>query len=201
MAKQRSAAVILVGGSGQRLGRNKSRFEVGGRPIIQRIIEAIRPLVAEIIGVGKAGGLPERLQVPIVGDEMAGCGPLGGIYTGLRRVNAPYCFVVACDMPFVHPGLVAYQLSLAPEADVVVPRLGEYVETLHAVYSQTCLPVIQEHLAAGNYKIANLFPRLRVRYVEGEQISRFGSVERLFFNVNTPQDLQEARRLAGEAVG
>ncbi len=198
MTKQQSAAVILLGGSGHRLGPDKGLIRIGGQPIIQRIIETIRPLVTEIIGVGEVAGLPEALQLPVVGDEVMGCGPLGGIYTGLRRVSAPYCFVVAWDMPFVHPGLVAHQLSLAPEADVVVPRRGEYVEPLHAVYAQTCLPLIEEHLAAGDYKVASIFARLRVKYVEADQINRFGTAEQLFFNVNNQEDLQEAQHLADE---
>ena len=196
--RQSTAAIILLGGEGQRFRPEKGLFEVDGQPIIQRIIEAIHPLVGQIIGVGAVAKLPEGLDLPIVSDEVAGCGPLGGIYTGLRRMSAPHCFVVAWDMPFVHPGLVTYQLSLADEAEAVVPRQGEQVEALHAVYAQSCLPIIEEHLTAGDYKVANLFSRLRVRYVEAEEIGRFGPAERLFFNVNTPQDWEEAQRLASE---
>jgi len=82
--------------------------------------------------------------------------------------------------------------------DLVVPRLGDMVEPLHAVYSRACLAPIECLLKQGNLSIRELFTLVRVRYVEAEEIDRFDPGHLSFFNINAKADLERARRLIKE---
>jgi molybdopterin-guanine dinucleotide biosynthesis protein A len=129
----------------------------------------------------------------LVGDLFPGKGSLGGIYSGLSSVNCDRCLVVACDMPFLNAGLLAYMASLAAEADVVIPRVRDNLEPLHAIYSAACLPHMKALLDRNNLKIIDFFPQVRVRYVEAAEIARWDPSMRSFMNINTPGDLEKAR--------
>jgi len=124
---------------------------------------------------------------------------LVGIYTGLTASDSFYNLVVACDMPFLNRGLLQYMIQIADSFDVVVPRLGNMVEPLHAVYSKNCLAPAESLLKQGNLSVYQLFPLVKVRYVEAEEIDRFDPQHLSFFNINTEADLETARKLAGEA--
>src|SRR5690606_34969376 len=117
---------------------------------------------------------------------------------GLTAARWPVAFVAACDMPFLDEGLVRYMVELARDYDAVVPRLDGRREPLHAVYGKGCLSHIGGLIAEGTYAVASLFSRVRTRYVEEEEVRRFGDPERLFFNCNTPEDMARARAWAQE---
>ena len=71
------------------------------------------------------------------------------------------------------------------------------LEPLHAIYSKDCLGPIEEFLARGGRKIIDFFPKVRVRYVEEDVVNRFDSQHFSFLNINTPADLERAKRLVG----
>ncbi|MDY6912522.1 MAG: molybdenum cofactor guanylyltransferase, partial [Chloroflexota bacterium] len=134
-------------------------------------------------------------QVKIARDQLRGKGPLVGIYSGLKASGDEYSMVVACDMPFLNIGLINYMIGLAPDFDIVIPRVGELVEPLHAVYSRNCLNIMEKMIGSGNLKISNLLEQTRVRYVEKEEIDRFDPEHLSFFNINTPDDVEKAEKI------
>jgi molybdopterin-guanine dinucleotide biosynthesis protein A len=87
-------------------------------------------------------------------------------------------------------------ILLSPGQDVVIPRVGGLTEPLHAIYSKQCLQPIERVLASGGRRIISFFPEVRVRYIEEREISLFDPQYLSFFNINTPGDLEKARRLA-----
>lgn len=195
----RVSGVILAGGESRRLGRNKALLRIGGQALIERVVEAIAPLTAEVIVVvaspEQAAALPLPAWVRVASDRYPGCGSLGGIYTGLATSSEPWILVVACDMPFLNPALLRRLIAARRGVDAVVPYLEGQPEPLHALYSKTCLVPIEGMLRAGQLKIAPLFEAVRVRYVAEETIDRIDPGRRSFFNINTPADLKEAQGL------
>jgi molybdopterin-guanine dinucleotide biosynthesis protein A len=101
-------------------------------------------------------------------------------------------------MPFLNQALLRYMLELRAGFDLVVPRLGELVEPLHAVYAKSCLAPMERLLEQGTMRINALFELVRVRYVEADEIDRFDPRHLSFFNVNTRADLEKAQQLAKE---
>ena len=197
------SCIVLAGGKGLRLGRNKALETINSTSLLQRVISQLSFLNSDIVVVTSAKQSFPRLtsqpRLRVVSDTYPGKGPLVGIYTGLTASDSFYNLVVACDMPFLNRGLLQYMTQVADNSDLVVPRLGNMVEPLHAVYSKNCLAPAESLLKQGNLSVYQLFPLVKVRYVEAEEIDRFDPQHLSFFNINTEADLETARKLAGEA--
>jgi len=196
----RVSGVILAGGESRRLGRNKALLRIGGRALIERVVEAIAPLTAEVIVVvaspEQAAALPLPPTARVVSDRYPGCGSLGGIFSGLAASREPWILAMACDMPFLNPALLRHLMTARRGVDAVVPYLEGQPQPLHALYRKTCLAPIEGMLRSGQLKIASLFTAVRVRYVDEATIDRIDPDHRSFFNINTPADLEEARGMA-----
>ena len=191
------SVVILAGGQSRRLGRDKSLLELGGEPLVQRVVTQLAPLSDDPIVVANE---PDRyatldLAVRFVADEVRGMGSLMGIYSGLSAALYTHALVVACDMPFLNVALLRYMISLAGGHDVVIPRLDQLLEPLHAIYSKTCLPSMARLLDKRERKIVSFFGAVQVRYVETDEIDQFDPEHLSFFNVNRPEDWQRVKRI------
>jgi molybdopterin-guanine dinucleotide biosynthesis protein A len=194
------SCIVLAGGKGLRLGRDKVQEIVGNSNLLQRVLSQLAPFNRDIIIVtASEKSLPQFTgyqRFRIVTDTYPGKGALGGIYTGLAISNSRYNLVVACDMPFLNRALLRYMIELSAGFDLVVPRLGELVEPLHAVYAKSCLAPIERMLGQGNLEVRALFELVNVRYVEAEEIDKFDPKHLSFFNINTEADLEKAQQLA-----
>ena len=193
------SAIILGGGRSSRLGEDKISLVIGGENLLIRTVSRLCRLEDDIILVLARGQsepeLPSTPGVRIVTDIFIGKGPLVGIYSGLKASSQDYSIVVACDMPFLSIDLLRYMTSLISNFDIVIPQIGRLVEPLHAVYSKNCLQQIEGMLKKDNLKIDELLDRVRVRYVEENEIDRFDPERLSFFNINTSVDLKRAVEL------
>ena len=193
------SGVIQAGGRSTRMGGEpKALLELGGKRIIERVVNAVASVLDDLLVVTNT---PERyafLGLPMVPDAYPDGGALGGIYTGLRAAGGDAAFTVACDMPFVHPAIVRMVVERAADGDVVIPRTGAQLETLHAVYGKACLGPMETCLRAGRLKIVGFFPHVRVVELDAAPMARHRVPEVAFMNVNTPDELARARALASE---
>ena len=194
--------IVLAGGKGLRLGQDKASEIIGNRSLLERVISRLNFFNSDILVVAapkqsfpQLGGYPE---LRVVTDVYPNKGPLGGVYTGLKASNSFYNLVVACDMPFLNQSLLRYMMRISAGFDLVVPRLGDLVEPLHAVYSKGCLAPAESLLEQGDLRVRQLFNLVRVRYIEAEEIDRFDPERLSFFNINNEADLERAKRLARE---
>lgn len=185
------SGVILIGGRSSRIGRDKAFLPVGGIPLFERVLHVLAKHLKMVILVGDR---PERFAkygLPVYPDLYAGSS-LGGLYTGLHESTTPYIFVTPCDLPYASAGLLQYLISLREGYDVVVPMTKGYPEPLFAVYSKECLNPMKDLLDAGNYRISDFYPRVRVRPVQGAELLPFGRSGSAFLNVNTPEEYEKA---------
>jgi molybdopterin-guanine dinucleotide biosynthesis protein A len=194
--------IVLAGGKGLRLGRDKALETVDGQSLLQRVVTRLDSFSSEIIIVtAKGKSLPQFWRNPsfrVVADAYPGRGALVGLATGLAASKARYNLAVACDMPFLNQALLRYMLGLKSGFDLVVPRVGEYVEPLHSVYARSCLAPMERLLEQGDMKVDALLGLVKVRYVEADEVERFDPRHLSFFNVNTDADLERAQQLAKE---
>jgi molybdenum cofactor guanylyltransferase len=189
--------VVLAGGRSTRMGTNKALLEFDGIRLIERLVRTIRPLFREIAIVANDPETYAYLGVPIWADRIPGKGSLGGIYTAVYHSTFPQTFCIACDMPFPNPTVIAYLRDLASGYDVVVPRTADGYQPLHAFYSQTCLPPMEAMIYADRLKIDRLFPAVRLRTVEENELRPMDPSLLCFVNVNTQEELAAAAQLAG----
>jgi molybdopterin-guanine dinucleotide biosynthesis protein A len=193
------ASIILTGGKNQRLGKNKALVTIGGKSLIERVIERLRPLTSQMIIVTsqEKADLPVTGEAEILVDLYPGKGPLVGIYTGLLAVRYSHSIVVAGDMPFLNTELLSYMVELSDDFDAVVPRLREeMMEPLHAIYSRSCLGKMKAYLEHNQFGVYQFLNTLHVRYVERPECQRLDPGLLSFFNINYQSDLDRANALA-----
>jgi molybdopterin-guanine dinucleotide biosynthesis protein A len=179
------------------MGRDKAFLSFGQGLLIERVIEVVQQVTADVILITNT---PERYQhfdLPMFSDAIAGAGSLGGIYTGLVSTRTPYSLCLACDMPFVKATFLRHLCDMAAEADVVIPRNAEDFQPLCAVYSQACREPIRHQIEAGRLKITSFFDQVHVRIIDGDLLTRYDPDDIMFFNANTPQEYEKARLMLG----
>lgn len=188
------SGIVLAGGQSQRLGRNKALIELGGQPLIARVLDKLSQLCDELIVSANEVELYADLPARVVPDVIPGRGALSGIHAGLTAMHNAWAVVVACDMPFLSLPLLRYMTVVAPGYDVVVPRVDRYYEPLHALYAASCTAPIAQLVTEGPRRIVDLYQRVRVREVTTEEVQLLDA-ELAFFNVNTPAEWAQAQRL------
>ena len=183
------SAAVLTGGASRRMGRDKMYVEVGGRPMLSRVLGTITPLFDDVMIVGRrVSGAWVPTGVRFVPDEIKGKGPLGGLYSSLLASESEAVFLVACDMPFLDSQIVCRLLdAVQPSADAVVCRCGDFVEPLHAVYSRRLRSRVRALLQANSLSIQSLIGSVQTLQVDMDPGLP------AFFNVNEPADLSLAR--------
>jgi molybdopterin-guanine dinucleotide biosynthesis protein A len=194
------SGIVLAGGKSVRLGRDKLVETIGDTSLLQRVLSCLGSFNRDIIIV-TAGGhdlsrFADHPRLKIVNDIYPGKGSLGGVYTGLTVSKSLHNLVVGGDMPFLNRDFLSYMMQLSAEFDVVIPRLGNAVEPLHAIYSRACLAPIENLFRQNNLRIIDFLHLVRVRYIEAGEIDRFDPNHLSFFNINTEADLKTARELA-----
>ena len=194
MSEQHVIGLILAGGGSRRVQPDKCWRQVDGIPMIGRGVRAVAPVVDETLVVGGSQA-PERTQ--LVPDEDSGAGPLAAIAAGMRAAPADLYLVASCDIPLVTSELLQYLVDSAGDGDAVVPVVAAGREPLCAVYARRCLPAINRALASGRRRVDSFYGDVQVRWVGETELSQFGSPERLFFNVNTPDDLAQVQQMIG----
>jgi|GEM_PF-134934 len=180
---------ILLGGKSSRYGSNKAFVEIDGVRLVDRVAGVMQSIFHRVVLVTNTPEDYAYLKIPMVEDLIKGLGPMGGIYTGLMTMTDEAGFFVACDMPFLCENLIRHMVDVKDVFDAVVPRMDWMLEPLHALYSKTCVPVIQEAIGQNEHQILKCFTRLRVRYVEEKELRIWDPDLRSFFNINKPQDL------------
>lgn len=194
--------IILAGGKGLRLGRPKALEAIGdGGSLLSRVISRLKTVCSDIIVVTRQDQIKiitlSRVAENIVSDAVPDRGPLGGLYTGLQRSKTDLNIAVACDMPFLNAGLIAFLISQAPGWDIVAPRINGLTEQLHTVYSKKCVKPADQLIKLGKSRVADLFKMTKTRFVEEPELRKYDPELMSFFNINTEADLDRARTLIG----
>jgi molybdopterin-guanine dinucleotide biosynthesis protein A len=191
--------VVQAGGESRRMEQDKALLPFLGEPMIARVLARLAPIGDEMLVTTNHPEDYRFLGVPLFTDLAPGRGALGGLYTALRAANQPLVAVVACDMPFVNANLLAFQRDVLIQtgADIAVPHLEGGLEPFHAVYRRlTCLPHIEAALEADQWRVDAWFSKVKVEQIPEETILEWDPELLSFRNVNTPEELQAAIKLA-----
>jgi len=183
---------IQAGGRSRRMGGDKGLQILKGKPLVQHVYERVADLADEIILTTNNPRGYAFLGVRMVADEKPGAGALQGLRTALQAAHGEHVLVVACDMPFLQPVLLAYLLEKRARADVIVPVAGGYYEPMHAVYARGCLAPISECLAAGDNKVIAFFSQVSVLEIAEADLRALDPDLDSFRNINTQAELRLA---------
>jgi len=196
LAKLKTAGgIILAGGKSSRMKKNKAFLKVGQLRIIERILIELKEAGLDPLIVTNSPEEYTHLGVPVIVDLIPRQGPLSGMHAGLVTSKYNYNLVVACDMPFIHRVLAEYLLAKAAGFDAVVPQIDGLAQPLFAVYSKNCIQPIERCLNSNIRKTTAFYPDINILMVNEEIVRSLVDPEKVFYNVNTPEDWQEAERL------
>jgi len=190
-------AIILAGGKSSRIGsdQDKAILKLNGKRLIDIVISKLKTVVGDnIIIVGPPEKYPSYKQV--VPDLFNQRGLLVGLYSGLKASASRYNLVVGCDMPFLKVELLQYMGDKIDSNDIIIPRYAKsYVEPLCAMYSKACLEVMKKNIETGILSIRKIFPYLKVKHIEEEEIKIVDPELNSFFNINYKEDFIRAEEL------
>jgi len=194
--------IVLAGGRSTRFGdRDKAVADLAGTPMIRRVVDRLEGVVDRVVincrgdqreAIGDAmAGYPLAVEFAI--DETPDLGPMAGIRNGLRATESEYAFVVACDMPFVDPDLVAFLFDRVEGHGAAVPRVGgEWFQTTQAVYRADAMAeACDRALERGDRKIIEPLFELDYVVLEEAELEEHASLSS-FDNVNTREEFAEA---------
>lgn len=202
---------VQAGGGSTRFGADKALVEIGGKTLLARTVELVASGCEETRIVAPAGKYADA-SVSIVADKWPGQGPLGGILTALHFSNEKFrvaegedscALIVSCDLPFLTREWLAYLCDRAAKstAQVVVPESENGLEPLCACWRTDAAAAVQAAFDGGVRKVAEAMKRLPMEVLDGAAWKRFDTDGRLFWNMNTPADYEEARRVIEERAG
>jgi molybdopterin-guanine dinucleotide biosynthesis protein A len=195
---QAITAAIVAGGASSRFGGIPKGLEtVGGRRIIDRVIDAAKAIATEIVLVSNAEDAATWVnEVPVVRDVRPERGSLVGIHTALATTNRA-TLVVAWDMPFVTAELLSLIVKRAAgERFAVIPESGSGLEPFCALYSAACLPFVNAAIDEGDLRVTRLPTRLpSFTQIAEAELKTVGDPATMFFNVNSAPELARAEEI------
>lgn len=170
------------------MGRDKALLPLDDKTLLEHVIASMQQVFPQVIvSVRETRAGVDLSQVC---DEQSGSGPLAGLVAGLAKVDTPWVFAVACDMPYISTQLIEYIDKYRSERQAVVPVVGGYPQPLAAFYSVSCLEVIRKVLAGQDKSLRGLLRQLDVCYVDEAGMS--DAALRSFVDLDTPEDYAAA---------
>jgi len=194
-------AVILAGGAGRRIGREKSLLQFHGQSLIERSVERLFEVVDQVVVVARDHSQIERLRELVPGAVMAvdpvrGYGPLAGMQAGMAMACGEYAFATGCDLPFLNTQVIEAIFERAMGYDGAVPESQGLPEPLHAVYRRARMEeACRLAMGRGHRRISSTFGELNIRYVNQEELREIDPELLTLFNVNTLKDLRRAEEM------
>ena len=175
------------------MGRDKAFLPWAGGTLLSHVLQTAGAVAGEVRIVGDTAKFCSFGQV--VEDLYRERGPLGGIHAALLQSATELNLMLAVDLPFLEPKFLDYLLAQSRESDAVVcvPRAGGRWQPLCAVYRQAFANTAEQALREGKNKVDALFTQVKTRVIEEDELARAGFSGEMFRNLNTPEDLKQAR--------
>jgi len=184
---------VVAGGRSRRMGSDKALLRWNAGTLLDHAIARLREVADDVRIL--SGGEPRYQDrgLPVITDGPGGPGALVGLLAGLSVLERPLGLFLAVDLPHVTVPLLRHLLALAEGVDAVVPISPGGAEPLCAVYASSCLAPVREALARQDLKMTSFWSELRVRQVNAATLASFGDPDRLFLNLNAPEDYERAQ--------
>ena len=208
---------VQAGGGSTRFGTDKALVLLGGKTMLQRTGELLAKVTGDVTIVAAEGKYADA-PWPRIGDRWPGEGPLGGILTALHHLRAadsgdkrqdedgdsrPFALILSCDMPFLTAEFLRFltERALASEAAIIVPTVSNRLEPLCACWCSGAMKAVQAVFDAGCRRVSEAMKQVPMEVLDQADWKRFDTDGRLFWNMNTLADYEEARRVIEERAG
>ena len=185
--------IILCGGKNSRMGKNKALLKIASKTIIEHIIETLEPLCDEILISTNSIDL-DFLPQPKVPDIHQNIGPIAGFQSTLLRSKTDKNIIVSCDTPFITTSLLSHLIKNSASYDVVLPSYNKHLQPMIGYFNKNFVKIINQHINSGKTKPIQIFENANMLKVEITSKLPFYHPY-LFFNINTKNEYEEAKRI------
>ncbi len=194
--------IILSGGKSTRMGENKSLLKLGGKTVIERVVNLMQSLFSQVYLITNTPDEYEFLQIPMYEDIFKYKGPIAGIHSGLKASETKKNFVVSCDIPLMSEEMIQYIIDYKTDKPITVCTADGFVQHLIGKYDKEIVPFAEEILI--NYtmtelrsqnqrnrhcKMLPLLDKVGAEIIDAEKLDFYS--EYMFFNMNRPEDYQK----------
>ena len=196
---------VLAGGASRRFGRDKALVEFYSEPLIARLCRTLQTATDAPVRIIGDAEKYATTGVECIADSWPGEGPLGGIIAALTADDSDaetadrysWSLIIGCDMPFLTVEWLKYLVAraLASKAEVIVPESNHGLEPLCACWRQSSESTLKRAFNAGTRRVTDAMKQLPMEVLDAAEWKRFDNFDRLFWNMNTPADYEEAIRL------
>lgn len=199
MTAPRITAAVLAGGHNRRMAQDKALLKLGGKALVQHVIERARTVTPLVQIVAPDLQKYKAFGVPVEIDRHAGIGPMAGLETALLSLGTECLLLLACDMPFIEPAVLQILVQeWDPKYQAVAFRIDGILHPMPALYRRDVLFAVERLFARKEYDIHVLSREIKVKEVSEDKVLRVDPDLKTFVNLNT---LEAYRRYALEAAG
>ncbi|MQF48903.1 molybdenum cofactor guanylyltransferase [SAR202 cluster bacterium AC-647-N09_OGT_505m] len=188
-------AIVLAGGESKRMGFPKAFLTLGNITPIETIITRLQSIFRTVLVAARDSNGLTDLDAVILTDQRMERGPLVGVAQGLAVSDAPWCFVVGCDMPFLRKDVIQRMALNLEDCDVLAPNVDSHLQPLHAFYSPRCLPIANRLLDSGVTSLQAIFPSCNVKALQSDLLLDIDPDLISFRDLDTVDDYQAALKL------
>lgn len=188
--------IVLAGGQSRRMGFNKAEAFIDGESLLNRMIKKMEETTNKIL-ISSGTTKYTNINYTQIADEYPNCGPIGGIYSALKASISCLNLIVSCDIPLISTSLLRYLISEAQlsEALITIPvdHVGQY-QILSAVYNKKIIPILENQIKNGQFKLKNLLSLAPIKYIYiSQDHPQFNEYN--FININTLDILKQTQYL------
>ena len=189
----KKTAIILSGGKNSRMNyKTKAFLKINGDTFINRILLAIADYEEKIISCNNFKAYKDfKNEALLVSDSFKEIGPIGGIYSSLKKSSFSHALIVACDMPFLNKDILNYLGNYDFKEDALIPVVNGKIEPLCGIYKKSSLKIIESMIKDKDYKLMNLLKNLNTKYLDIKDNDNF-------LNINNPEEYSELIKKEGE---
>lgn len=190
IAKKDITAIILAGGKSSRMRSDKGLMELGDKPFVQYIIDAVKPAVSDLIIVSNNKEY-DRFGFKRREDLITDVGPLGGIHSGLVHSNTQINLVVSCDVPMITKNVIDLLISNYDDNyEVIQTKSDHKTMPLVAIYHKTSSLKIEKWLSNNNRRVRDFVASVKLKTVTLNK-----NIASQLRNINTPEQLKEIKHV------
>lgn len=181
--------IILSGGKSSRMGMNKSFLKIGNKTIIERIVELMKSIFADVVIITNSPDEYKFLDVPLYEDVHKWKGPLAGIHSALTHSKTEKNFVIACDVPLISKEMIEYIVNFKTDKPIIFCEAAGYHQPLAGIYSKKIVSEIEKFIS--NNEISDkpfhhFLKNVNAEIIHPQQLPFYS--DGIFFNVNNPDD-------------
>ena len=187
--------VILAGGKSTRMGTDKALLSLHNKKVVEHIIEEMKNITPDIIIISNQPELYESYGYPIYKDRYKDKGPLAGLETAFYHMKGDIAVITPCDTPFIQHAIYEDLLRNIQPYDAVVPKYNGRLHPLAGVYRRSVHPFIETCIQNNQLQVKSFFDKIDVLYQEDFNMVNDSLLEKHFFNMNTVEEFNEAKRL------